>query len=160
MKLYSTTNNINGGARNDLHVLHVSCDAPPTKQQCSCGADLLTLSEYHINKHLTRVQAQVTGHRRCESTMCFTGNTLNSHTYCHFDSYKIVLTMLGVNPLLYQFALLRTFLPQETIDWQTLFSYIPQPVCCDLHTLRFPLTAVPSVCYTVICMFRVWLGLG
>ena len=23
------------------------------KRQCSCGADLLTLSEYHMNKHLT-----------------------------------------------------------------------------------------------------------
>ena len=30
-----------------------SCDALPTKQQCSCVADLSMLSEYHINKHLT-----------------------------------------------------------------------------------------------------------
>ena len=64
MKLYSTTNNINEGVWNDLHVLHVSCDVPPTKWRCSRGADLLTLSEYRINKHLTGVQAQVTGHRQ------------------------------------------------------------------------------------------------
>ena len=25
----------------------------PTKQQCSCGEDLLTLSDYHINQHWT-----------------------------------------------------------------------------------------------------------
>ena len=31
----------------------VRCDAPSTKRQCSCGDDLLTLSEYHINKDLT-----------------------------------------------------------------------------------------------------------
>ena len=37
---------------NDLHVLHASCKA---KQQCSHGADLLTLSEHHINKQLTGI---------------------------------------------------------------------------------------------------------
>ena len=57
-----TINNVNGGAQSDLHMLRVSCDVLPTKQQCSCGADLLTVSEYRINKHFTRVQAQVTGH--------------------------------------------------------------------------------------------------
>ena len=34
----------------------VGCDAPPTQRQCSCGEDLLTLSEYH----LIGVQAQAT----------------------------------------------------------------------------------------------------
>ena len=43
--LYGTINNINGGVRNELHMLHASCDAPQTKLQCSRGADLLTLSE-------------------------------------------------------------------------------------------------------------------
>ena len=56
---------------NYLHVLRIaermSCDVPPTKRQCSHGADLFTLSEDRINKHLTRVQAQVTGHRWYES---------------------------------------------------------------------------------------------
>ena len=51
--------------RNDLHVLHTSFDAPPTKQQCSHGADLLTLSKYLINKHLTGVQVQATSHCWC-----------------------------------------------------------------------------------------------
>ena len=49
MKLYCTINNVNGGV---LHVLQIaecmSCDAPPTQRQCSCGEDLLTLSEYHL----------------------------------------------------------------------------------------------------------------
>ena len=53
MKLYGT---INGSAQNNLHVLHTSCDAPPTKQKCSRGVDLLTLSEYRINKYLTGVK--------------------------------------------------------------------------------------------------------
>ena len=60
-------NNVNEGAQNDLCTLHTSCDAPPTKQQCSQGVDLLTLSEYRINERLTLVKAQVTDHRRCES---------------------------------------------------------------------------------------------
>ena len=38
----------------------VSCDIPLTKRQCSRAVDLLTLSKYCINKHLTRVQTQVT----------------------------------------------------------------------------------------------------
>ena len=37
---------------NDLHVLqiaeHMSCDAAPTKQQCSCGMHLSTLSDTYI----------------------------------------------------------------------------------------------------------------
>ena len=42
-ELYGTINNINGGALNNLHVLRMverarSWDAPPTKQQYSCGA--------------------------------------------------------------------------------------------------------------------------
>ena len=60
-------NNVNEGTRNDLCTLCTSCDVPPTKRQCSQGVDLLTLSGYCINKHLTLVQAQVTDHRRCES---------------------------------------------------------------------------------------------
>ena len=56
-KVTRYNNNINGGAWNHLYVLRIpgrtSCDVPPTKWQCSCGQDLLTLSEYHINKHLT-----------------------------------------------------------------------------------------------------------
>ena len=32
----------------------VCCDPPPTKWQCSRGVDLLTTSEYRINKHLIR----------------------------------------------------------------------------------------------------------
>jgi len=59
-----TINNVNIGAQD---VLCMTCDVPPTKRQCSRGADLLTLSEYCINKHLTRVQAQVTCHHQCES---------------------------------------------------------------------------------------------
>ena len=74
----------------------ISCDAPPTKRQCSRGADLLTLSEYCINKHFTWVQ--VTGHCRCESTNagCILPGThysVDSHTYCRFDSNKIVTTV-------------------------------------------------------------------
>ena len=49
-------------------MLCVSCDVAWTKWQYSREADLLTLSEYHINKHLTGVEAQATGHRQCEST--------------------------------------------------------------------------------------------
>ena len=52
-ELYGTINNINGGVRNDLHVLCV---------------DLLTMSEYCINKHLTSGQAEAAAHRRCENT--------------------------------------------------------------------------------------------
>jgi len=55
------------GKQNDLHMLRVSCDAPPTKQHSSRGVDLLTSGEHCINNHLTRVQAQMTGHRQCES---------------------------------------------------------------------------------------------
>ena len=59
------------GARKDLHVLQiaecVNCDVPLKSDSASCGVDLMTLSEYHINKHLTRIQAQATGHRQCES---------------------------------------------------------------------------------------------
>ena len=63
MELYDTINNVNGGTQNDLHVLRTSFE-----QECSRGADLLlALGEYRINKHLTRVQAQATGHCRCES---------------------------------------------------------------------------------------------
>ena len=29
------------------------CDAPPTKRQCSCRVDLLTVGQYRINKYLT-----------------------------------------------------------------------------------------------------------
>ena len=49
-------------------MLRMSCDMPSTKLQCGHGANLFTLSEDRINKHLTGVQAQVTGHRWCEST--------------------------------------------------------------------------------------------
>ena len=51
-----------------IYTFHMSCDVPPTKQQCGHGADLFNLSEDRINKHLTGVKAQVTGHRWCEST--------------------------------------------------------------------------------------------
>ena len=70
MELYGAINKINGGARNYLHMLqmaeHMSCDVTPTKQQCSCGADLSTFSA------LDQVQAQVTGHCWCKSknTQC------------------------------------------------------------------------------------------
>ena len=47
--VYKIIRYVNGGARNDLHMLRTSCDVLPTKQQCSRGADLLTLSEYSIN---------------------------------------------------------------------------------------------------------------
>ena len=69
MELYGTINDVDGGAQNNLHVLScvASCDAPPTKRQCSHGEDLLILREYHINKHLTGVKAQVTGHSWCEN---------------------------------------------------------------------------------------------
>ena len=43
--------------------------APPTKWQCNRRVDLLTMSEYRINKHLNGVQAQATGHQHCESTI-------------------------------------------------------------------------------------------
>ena len=60
----------------DVHGTVYTCyahefDAPPTKRLCSCGVDLLTLSDiniYRINKHLTGIQAQVTGHRQYENT--------------------------------------------------------------------------------------------
>ena len=45
MELYGTINEENRDARTDLHVLpsrmaeHMSCDAPPTKRQCSCVVD-------------------------------------------------------------------------------------------------------------------------
>ena len=47
-----------------------SCDAPSTKRQCSCGDDLLTLSEYHINKDLTGVQGQATVKVRTHNAFC------------------------------------------------------------------------------------------
>ena len=53
---YGTCNNVNGGTRNDLHVLRsqmAECTRVDAPRQCSCVAVLLTLSEYHINKHLT-----------------------------------------------------------------------------------------------------------
>ena len=62
MELYGVINNVNGGARNYLHMLQMAeCDVTPTKQQCSCGADLSTFST------LDQVQAQATGHRWCKS---------------------------------------------------------------------------------------------
>ena len=42
--------------------------SPWTKRQCSRGADLLSLSEYRINKYLTGVQRQPADHCQCEST--------------------------------------------------------------------------------------------
>ena len=60
MELYRTINNVNGGAQNDLHELHVMC-IQQSDIACSRGVDLLALSEC-INKHLTGVQRQATGH--------------------------------------------------------------------------------------------------
>ena len=93
-----------------IYTCYVRVDAHPTKQQCDRGADLLTVSEYCFNKHWTGVQAQATGHRQCESAIahcvlpgsssnarCVLPGTriivVNSHTYCRFDGYKIVMTV-------------------------------------------------------------------
>ena len=54
-----------------IYTCYVQVDAPPTKQQCNREADLLTMSEYRINKHLTGVQAQATGYCQCESTIAW-----------------------------------------------------------------------------------------
>ena len=89
---------------------YVRVDAPPTKQRCDRGTDLLTVSEYCINKHWTGVQAQVTGHHQGESVIahcvlpgsssnarCVLPGTriivVNSRTYCRFDGYKTVMTV-------------------------------------------------------------------
>ena len=77
----------------------VRCDAPSTKRQCSCGDDLLTLSEYHINKDLTGVQGQRTV--SYERTMRFVQlECIHSDTAAflfvvphRFDSNKIVMTV-------------------------------------------------------------------
>ena len=77
-------------------MLRASCDVLPTKQQCSCGADLLTMSEYRINKHFTGVQAQVAGHAgvKVQTLDVFYLEHIvwrvNSHTYCRFDSCKLL----------------------------------------------------------------------
>ena len=52
-------------------IIIMSCDAASTKRQRSHEADLLTLSEYRVNKHLTGVKALVRGHHQCESTNAF-----------------------------------------------------------------------------------------
>ena len=133
-KLYSTFNNINGGERNDLHVLHTNCDVPPTKRQWSRGADLLTLIEYHINKHLTGVQAQVTGHRWCEST----------NTQCVFPGthslYIVTLTVILIATnydLLHQIALLRTFCPKgittKQLKWLCVWQFSNCGQCTGLQ---------------------------
>ena len=66
MELNGTINNINGGARNDLHMLRMAecvctgCDAPPTKRQCSCVAGLLMLSKHLTeSKHKQQATASV-----------------------------------------------------------------------------------------------------
>ena len=72
MQLYGKTNNVNGGARNDLHMLArfvMRLQQSDRLRQCSRGVDLLTLSEYHINKDFTGLQAQATGHRRCKNVV-------------------------------------------------------------------------------------------
>ena len=52
-----------------IYTWYARVDAPLTKRQCDRGADLLTVSEYCINKHLTGVQAQATGHHQGESVI-------------------------------------------------------------------------------------------
>ena len=95
---------------------HANCDAPPTKRPCSCGMDLLTLNEYHINKHFTGVQAPVTyrpPRSRSANTQC---NCFSLGT--HYSVYMVTLTvclhchtvliatklfcLMGGNPLLHQ----------------------------------------------------------
>ena len=106
MELYGTISNVD----ETIYTCYMRVDVPPTKRQCDCGADLLTVSEYCINKHWTRVQAQATGNHQGESviahcvllgsssnTRCFLPATriivVNSHTYCCFNAYKIVMTV-------------------------------------------------------------------
>ena len=50
MELYGTISNVD----ETIYTCYMRVDAPPTKRQCDCGADLLTVSEYCINKHWTR----------------------------------------------------------------------------------------------------------
>ena len=105
MKLYGTINNVNrgdGGAWNNLHVLRVSCDAPPTKWQCSRGADLLIMSEYSINKHLTGVK-----HKQHISSATHTVVLIATKLFRKCKSGQ-----KGCNPLLHQIALLRIFYPK------------------------------------------------
>ena len=89
-----TINNVNIGAQD---VLCMTCDVPPTKRQCSRGADLLTLSEYCINKHLTRVQAQVTCPTSVKvlyiHSMCFTG--VQAQTTYHRQCESMKATLVG-----------------------------------------------------------------
>ena len=93
-----------------IYTCYTRVDAHPTKRQCDRGVDLLTVIEYCFNKHWTGVQAQATGHCQCESTIAhfvLLGSSsnargvlpgthiivVNSHTYCCFDGYKIVVTL-------------------------------------------------------------------
>ena len=50
-----------------------SCDAPAPKRHCSCGADLSTLSEYHINNHLkgSKHKRQATAHGNIKTINAF-----------------------------------------------------------------------------------------
>ena len=57
---------------------------------------------------------QTTACLNVQTLNAFYHGMLNSHTYCRFDIYKIIMTVLlkGRNPFLNRIVLLRTFLPQ------------------------------------------------
>ena len=76
--VYGINYNAKGGARNDLHML-IWCTSNKLKWQCSRRVDLLTLSEYHINKNWPRskhkwLKLPLVWKYKC--SMRFSGNTL------------------------------------------------------------------------------------
>ena len=64
-----------------------SCDAPAPKRHCSCGADLSTLSEYHINKHLkgSKHKRQVTASGNIRTIDAFLSPGTSPLTQDSFD---------------------------------------------------------------------------
>ena len=111
---------------------HASCDVPSAIHWCSCGEELLTLTEYHINKHLTGVQPQVTGHCQCESTnaQCILVIVVWEHII--YSVYVVTLTVflfalsqrcperVEIPSCTLQMALIKTFLPQSAHVQMTL----------------------------------------
>ena len=129
-------------------MLRASYDAPPTKWQCSHGADLLALSEYHINKHFTGSKDKLQTTTSKVQTLnvfcwehiilCTLSHLLSFWLHCHTVLIATKLLwqcnsgLKGWNPLLHQTALLRTFFPMEITTNQLKSLCICQFSNCDL----------------------------
>ena len=93
---------------------------------------MLTLTEYRINKHLTGVQPQVTGHRQCESTNAQCILVIVVWEYIIYSVYIVTLTVflfalsqrcperVEISSCTLQMALIKTFLLESAHVQMTL----------------------------------------